>query len=54
MKDNHFKVNPYISYFDSIEAVHAELEQIQERRLTLDYLIDGRSSRLPICAPGRF
>ncbi|WCR30101.1 NAD-dependent DNA ligase LigA [Paenibacillus thiaminolyticus] len=41
LKDNHFKVNPYISYFDSIEAVHAELEQIQERRLTLDYLIDG-------------
>ncbi|MGG4394320.1 NAD-dependent DNA ligase LigA [Paenibacillus thiaminolyticus] len=41
LKDNHFKVNPYISYFDSIEAVHAELERIQERRLTLDYLIDG-------------
>ncbi|MDU5141619.1 MAG: NAD-dependent DNA ligase LigA [Paenibacillus dendritiformis] len=41
LKDNHFKVNPYISYFDSIEAVHAELEQIQERRTTLDYLIDG-------------
>nr|WP_276322218.1 NAD-dependent DNA ligase LigA [Paenibacillus dendritiformis] len=41
LRDNHFKVNPYISYFDSIEAVHAELEQIQERRLTLDYLIDG-------------
>lgn len=41
LRDNHFKVNPYISYFNSIEAVHAELEQIQERRLTLDYLIDG-------------
>ncbi|MBG9791222.1 NAD-dependent DNA ligase LigA [Paenibacillus dendritiformis] len=41
LKDNHFKVNPYISYFDSIEAVQAELEQIQERRTTLDYLIDG-------------
>ncbi|GAC41554.1 NAD-dependent DNA ligase LigA [Paenibacillus popilliae] len=41
LKDNHFKVNPYISYFNSIEAVHTELEQIQERRTTLDYLIDG-------------
>ncbi|GIP41033.1 DNA ligase 2 [Paenibacillus sp. J31TS4] len=41
LRDNHFKVNPYIQYFDKIEDVYEELEAIAERRLQMDYLIDG-------------
>ncbi|UHA76041.1 NAD-dependent DNA ligase LigA [Paenibacillus sp. 481] len=41
LRDNQFKVNPYITYFNTIEDVRAELERIQEQRPSLDYLIDG-------------
>ncbi len=41
LKKNHFKANPYIKFYDSIEKVIAELEHIAEDRLNLDYLIDG-------------
>lgn len=41
LRDNQFKVNPFVEYFDQFEQVMAELQLIQERRSTLDYLIDG-------------
>jgi len=41
LKDNHFRVNPYISYFENFDDVIAQLEEIQTRRSGLDYLIDG-------------
>ncbi|MNK86705.1 DNA ligase [compost metagenome] len=41
LKDNFFKVNPFVSYFDSFDQVMHELHLIQERRGSLDYLIDG-------------
>ncbi|GIO35121.1 DNA ligase 2 [Paenibacillus albilobatus] len=41
LRDNHFKVNPYISYFENFDDVTKQLEDIQERRAGLDYLIDG-------------
>lgn len=46
LKDNHFKVNPYVTYFDTIEQVREELHQIQEQRPSLDYLIDGAVVKL--------
>lgn len=39
--DNRFKVNPYVRYFDDIELVAAELEQLAARRREFDFLIDG-------------
>lgn len=41
LHQNHFKVNPYISFFDHIEDTIAELSKIVEKRDQLDYLIDG-------------
>lgn len=41
LKDNHFKVNPYIAYFDEIDGVIEELAKVEEQRNQLDYLIDG-------------
>lgn len=41
LRDNQFKVNPYVTYFSTIEEVKAELKQIVEQRASLDYLIDG-------------
>ncbi|MDQ1235806.1 DNA ligase (NAD+) [Paenibacillus sp. SORGH_AS306] len=41
LKDNHFKVNPYIFYFENFDDVIAQLEDIQAQRTGLDYLIDG-------------
>jgi DNA ligase (NAD+) len=41
LRDNQFKVNPYVKFYDSIEEVAAELQSMEERRGTLDYLIDG-------------
>ncbi|MGG0814148.1 NAD-dependent DNA ligase LigA [Paenibacillus alvei] len=46
LKDNHFKVNPYVTYFDTIEQVREELHHIQEQRQSLDYLIDGAVVKL--------
>lgn len=41
LKENRFKVNPYVSYFDDFEGVIVELQSIVDRRTSLDYLIDG-------------
>ncbi len=41
LKENRFKVNPYIRFFDSIEEVAEELGRVAEMRSGLDYLIDG-------------
>lgn len=41
LKENRFKVNPYVSYFDHFDQVIAELDSIVQRRDSLDYLIDG-------------
>jgi DNA ligase (NAD+) len=41
LKDNQFKVNPYVEFYDTIEEVAAELQSMEGRRGTLDYLIDG-------------
>ncbi|PQP87270.1 NAD-dependent DNA ligase LigA [Paenibacillus sp. AR247] len=41
LRENHFKVNPYITYFDNFDDVMEQLAEIQERRSSLDYLIDG-------------
>ncbi|MFD1953997.1 NAD-dependent DNA ligase LigA [Paenibacillus thailandensis] len=46
LRDNRFKVNPYVMYCDSIEDVQKELEAIAERRHTFDYLIDGAVVKL--------
>ncbi|AZK45986.1 NAD-dependent DNA ligase LigA [Paenibacillus lentus] len=41
LQDNRFKVNSYIEYFDDFTQVMKALEEIQQRRDSLDYLIDG-------------
>ncbi|MCJ8012673.1 NAD-dependent DNA ligase LigA [Paenibacillus sp. KQZ6P-2] len=41
LRDNHFKVNPFITYFQNFDDVVEQLQDIQERRSGLDYLIDG-------------
>ncbi|GIP28632.1 DNA ligase 2 [Paenibacillus sp. J23TS9] len=41
LRDNHFKVNPFITYFEKFDDVMEQLQDIQERRSSLDYLIDG-------------
>ncbi|GGH33382.1 NAD-dependent DNA ligase LigA [Paenibacillus segetis] len=41
LKDNRFKVNPYVTYFDSFDGVMQELHSISDNRSSLDYLIDG-------------
>jgi DNA ligase (NAD+) len=41
LRDNRFKVNPYIRFFDTIEEVADELVRIEAMRHELDYLIDG-------------
>lgn len=41
LKENHFKVNPYIHFFDSLDDVIDELKRVDDIRHTLDYLIDG-------------
>lgn len=46
LKDNLFKVNPYALYFDKIEEVQEELLRIAEKRLELDFLIDGAVVKL--------
>ncbi|UVI29852.1 NAD-dependent DNA ligase LigA [Paenibacillus spongiae] len=46
LRDNRFKVNPYATYWSTIEEVQAELERITEVRGSLDYLIDGAVIKL--------
>lgn len=41
LKDNRFKVNPYITYKNTIEEVQEELTKVTEQRGQLDFLIDG-------------
>lgn len=41
LRDNRFKVNPYVIYKETIEEVLAELALVTDRRSQLDYLIDG-------------
>lgn len=41
LRDNRFKVNAYLRYYDQIEEVASELEVIAAGRLEHDYLIDG-------------
>lgn len=46
LKDNRFKVNPYVTYHDSFADVINTLHEIVEKRSTLDYLIDGAVIKL--------
>lgn len=46
LKNNRFKVNPYVTYHDSFAEVMEELRLIVERRSALDYLIDGAVIKL--------
>ncbi|MBB3114208.1 DNA ligase (NAD+) [Paenibacillus phyllosphaerae] len=46
LRDNRFKVNPYISYWQTIEEVQTELERITSIRNDLDFLIDGAVVKL--------
>ncbi|MEF3303438.1 NAD-dependent DNA ligase LigA [Paenibacillus sp. GYB003] len=41
LRDNRFKVNPYLKFFDSIEEVAEELRRLEGIRHEFDYLIDG-------------
>ncbi|MFB9756430.1 NAD-dependent DNA ligase LigA [Paenibacillus hodogayensis] len=41
LRDNKFKVNPYVTFFDQIEDVFAELRRLETVRHDFDYLIDG-------------
>ncbi|MGM0884148.1 MAG: NAD-dependent DNA ligase LigA [Bacillota bacterium] len=41
LRDNRFKVNPYVTYKDTIEEVLTELAHVTEQREQLDFLIDG-------------
>ncbi|MDQ0116601.1 NAD-dependent DNA ligase LigA [Paenibacillus harenae] len=46
LRDNKFKVNPYVTYMDTIEEVQDELVRITEQRDKLDFLIDGAVVKL--------
>lgn len=46
LKDNKFKVNPYIAFCDTLDEVKEELKKIVERRHEFDYLIDGAVIKL--------
>lgn len=41
LKDNQFKVNPYVIYADNLKELESELSALAERRNELDFLIDG-------------
>ncbi|MCL6457423.1 MAG: NAD-dependent DNA ligase LigA [Gorillibacterium sp.] len=41
LRDNHFKVNEALHYFQTIEEVAEEVERIARIRHSMDYLIDG-------------
>jgi DNA ligase (NAD+) len=41
LRDNRFRVNPYVKYATTIEEVQAELTDIEAKRHTFDFLIDG-------------
>lgn len=41
LRDNRFKVSPFVEFFDSIEAVSEALDNVSSMRNTFDFLIDG-------------
>ncbi|UQZ33762.1 DNA ligase (NAD(+)) LigA [Paenibacillus sp. PK3_47] len=41
LRNNRFKVNPYLTYFANFDEVTGQLAEIEESRSGLDYLIDG-------------
>lgn len=41
LRDNRFKVNPYVQFYDSIQDVAEELRRLETVRHDFDYLIDG-------------
>lgn len=41
LKDNQFKVNPYVIYADNLKELESELSALAERRNELNFLIDG-------------
>jgi DNA ligase (NAD+) len=41
LRDNRFKVNPYVKFYDTIEEVAEELRRVETIRHEFDYLIDG-------------
>lgn len=41
LRDNRFKVNPYLTYFENFDDVTEQLAEIEDGRSKLDYLIDG-------------
>lgn len=41
LRNNRFKVNPYLTYFSNFDDVTEQLAEIEESRSGLDYLIDG-------------
>lgn len=41
LRDNRFKVNPYLAYFTDIEELITELHRIAVQRPEFDFLIDG-------------
>ncbi|MFC4102060.1 NAD-dependent DNA ligase LigA [Paenibacillus xanthanilyticus] len=46
LRDNRFKVNPYVTYWNTIEEVEAELARVTAMRGELDFLIDGAVVKL--------
>lgn len=46
LKNNRFKVSPYVTYHDSFDHVMSELKHIEEQRSSLDFLIDGAVIKL--------
>ncbi|CAG7633424.1 DNA ligase [Paenibacillus solanacearum] len=41
LRENKFKVSPYLKFLDHIEAVEEELQNVVSMRNTFDFLIDG-------------
>ncbi|KGE20501.1 NAD-dependent DNA ligase LigA [Paenibacillus wynnii] len=41
LRNNRFKVNPYLTYYSNFDDVTEQLAEIEESRSGLDYLIDG-------------
>jgi DNA ligase (NAD+) len=41
LRDNHFKINSYLTYFDRFDDAMEKLVDIENSRASLDYLIDG-------------
>lgn len=41
LKENHFKVNPYLKYFNTIDEVFEEMKKLEQERHDFDFLIDG-------------